>query len=92
MMKQGRTAKEKITIIGFVDPLDDDDDNSGVMISTENEEYVIQMDPIGEKLLNMIDEEVQVTGQLSIAEDGTKSIAVTHFEYAPYDGEDEDDD
>ena len=90
MMKQGRKAKKKITIIGFVDPLDDDDDNSGVMISTDNEEYIVEMDQTGEKLLNMIDEEVQVTGQLSIAEDGTKSIVVTHVEYAPYDGEDED--
>lgn len=91
-MKKGRSAREEITIIGFVDPLDEDDDNSGVMISTDNEEYIVEMNQTGEKLLNMIDEEVQITGRLSIAEDGTKSLAVTHFDIAADDGEDEDDD
>ncbi len=91
-MKKKKKAHEETTIIGFVDPLDDDDDNSGVMISTENEEYVVDMNPAGEKLLKMIDEEVQVTGRISIADDGTKSISVTHFDYAPFSGEDEDDD
>jgi hypothetical protein len=91
-MKKERSARDEITIIGFVDPLDDNDDNSGVMISTENDEYIVEMNQSGERLLNLIDEEVQVTGRLSLAEDGTKSIAVTHFDNVPYDGEDEDDD
>ena len=84
-------SQEQITIIGFVDPIDEDDDNSGLVISTENEQYIVNLDKTGEKLLNMIDEEVQVTGRLSIAGDGTKSITVISFDYAPY-GEDEDDD
>ena len=89
-MKKGRTSQEEITIIGFVDPLDEDDDNSGVMISTEDDEYIVEMNRTGEKLLSMIDEEVQVTGRLSIGEDGTKSLTVTHFDYAVDDGDDDD--
>ena len=90
-MKKKKPTHEETTIIGFVDPLDDDDDSSGVMISTENEEYVVDMNTVGEKLLQMIDEEVQVTGRVSIAKDGTKSISVRHFDYAPFSGEDADD-
>ena len=91
-MTKKKKSQEKTTIIGFVDPQDEDDDNSGLIISTEDEEYVVNMDKTGEKLLNMIDEEVQVTGRVSIAEDGTKSITVMSFENAPYGEDDEDDD
>ncbi|MGB5424853.1 MAG: hypothetical protein WBN03_21985, partial [Desulfobacterales bacterium] len=39
-MKRKKDAREEITLIGFVDPLDDDDDNTGVKISTDIDEYI----------------------------------------------------
>lgn len=89
-MKRQKGSREEVTLIGFVDPLDDDDDNTGVKISTDNEEYIVEMNLTGKKLLNMIDEEVQATGRVSVDSNGAKTLDVTYFDYAPYDESDED--
>lgn len=90
-MKKQKDPRQEITIIGFVDPLDDDDEDSGVMITTEDDEYIVEMNRTGNKLLNMIDEEIQATGRVTVQPDGKKMIEVTHFDYAPYEENDEDD-
>ena len=85
-----KDSREEITLIGFVDPLDDDDDNTGVKISTDNDEYIVEMNLTGKKLLNMIDEEIQATGRVSLDSNGARIFDVTKFDYAPYDENDED--
>ncbi|MFZ1955173.1 MAG: hypothetical protein WAU34_06740 [Desulfobacterales bacterium] len=89
-MKRKKDSREEITLIGFVDPLDDDDDNTGVKISTDNDEYIVEMNLTGKKLLNMIDEEIQATGRVSLDSNGAKIFDVTNFDYAPYDENGED--
>jgi hypothetical protein len=92
-MKSAKKKRDEITIIGFVDPLDDYDDEAGVKITTDDDEYVVEMNRNGKKLMNMIDEEVQVTGVVTLSADGTKIIDVSYFDYAPYeeyDDEEED--
>jgi hypothetical protein len=89
-MKREKDSREEITLIGFVDPLDDDDDNTGVKISTDEDEYIVEMNRTGKKLLNMIDEEIQATGRVSVDSNGTKTFDVKTFDYAPYDESDED--
>jgi len=89
-MKTKKDSREEITLIGFVDPLDDDDDNTGVKISTDNDEYIVEMNLTGKKLLNMIDEEIQATGRISVDTNGAKTLDVTYFDYVPYDENDED--
>jgi len=44
-------SRKEISLIGFVDPLDDDDDDTGVKISTDNDEYIVEMNLTGKKLL-----------------------------------------
>jgi hypothetical protein len=89
-MKKKKDTRQEITLIGFVDPLDDDDDNTGVKISTDEDEYIVEMNLNGKKLLNMIDEEIQATGRVSVDLNGAKIFDVTYFDYAPYDESDED--
>ena len=48
------------------------------------------MNLTGKKLLNMIDEEIQATGRVSLDSNGAKIFDVTNFDYAPYDEGDED--
>jgi hypothetical protein len=48
------------------------------------------MNLTGKKLLNMIDEEIQATGRVSLDSNGAKIFDVTNFDYAPYDENDED--
>ena len=88
-MKRTKDSGEEITLIGFVDPLDDDDDSTGIKISTDNDEYIVEMNLTGKKLLNMIDEEIRATGRVSLDSNGAKIFDVTYFDYAPNDENDE---
>jgi len=88
-MKRKKDSGEEITLIGFVDPLDDDDDNTGIKISTDNDEYIVEMNLTGKKLLNMIDEEIRATGRVSLDSNGVKIFDVAYFDYAPNDENDE---
>ena len=83
-------SRKEISLIGFVDPLDDDDDNTGVKISTDDDAYIVEMNLTRKKLLNMIDEEIQATGRVSLDSNGAKIFDVTNFDYASYDKSDED--
>jgi len=89
-MKHHNDSKAEVTLIGFVDPLDDDDDNTGVKISTDEDEYIVEMNRTGKKLLNMIDEEIEATGSVSLDSTGAKIFSVTSYDYAPYDENEED--
>ncbi|MGD8336728.1 MAG: hypothetical protein PVG46_00655 [Desulfobacterales bacterium] len=40
-------SRKEISLIGFADPLDDDDANTGVKISTDNDEYILEMNLTG---------------------------------------------
>jgi hypothetical protein len=83
-------SRKEISLIGFADPLDDDDANTGIKISTDNDEYILEMNLTGKKRLNMIDEVIQATGRVSLDSNGAKIFDVTNFDYAPYDEGDED--
>ncbi|MFZ0131366.1 MAG: hypothetical protein WAK95_02410 [Desulfobacterales bacterium] len=89
-MKHHKDSRAEVTLIGFVDPLDDDDDNTGVKISTDEDEYIVEMNRTGKKLLNMIDEEIEATGSVSLDSTGAKIFSVTSYDYAPYDENEED--
>ncbi|MFZ0242569.1 MAG: hypothetical protein WAL90_13065 [Desulfobacterales bacterium] len=89
-MKRHKDTLQEVTLIGFVDPLDDDDDNTGVKISTDEDEYIVEMNWTGKKLLNMIDEEIEATGNVSLDSNGSKIFSVISYDYAAYDENEED--
>jgi len=75
-------GEDEATITGYVSATDwgPDDDVTAVRIETENDEYDVIDDDIGEELYNLLDCEVEVTGVIQEEKDGTKSIAVTSYE------------
>jgi hypothetical protein len=76
------TGENEVTITGYVMAADwgPDDDVTAVRIETENDEYDVVGDDIGEELYDLLDCEVEVTGVVEEEEDGTKSIAVKSYE------------
>ena len=81
------------TLIGVVYEFGNDQDSMGLMIVTEeDEEYLVVLDHEGEKLWDFIDEEVIVTGLISEDEKGSLHISVRHIETVDYDDDDDGDD
>jgi hypothetical protein len=80
-MKKEKPGKE-VTIKGFVaaDEWDDRDNVVGIAISTDDEDYRVELNKTGEELFDFLDEDVEVTGMLREDRDGNKSIRVTSYE------------
>jgi hypothetical protein len=93
------------TIVGYVVPneWDNEDNVVAISISTDDDDYVVELNKLGEELFDFLDEDVEVTGLIRDDKDGTKRIRVTSYEVLEdvedeneededfnYDGEDED--
>jgi len=78
------------TIVGYVVPSewDSDDNVVSIAISTEEDDYLVEMNKLGEELFDFLDEDVEVTGVVREDRDGTKRIRITSYEVL----EDVDDD
>jgi len=86
------TKNRQVTIVGYVDPIDEDNHDAGIIISTnDNEEYLVDLNKQGWKLLDLIGEEVKVQGAVTQTEDGENRISVTKFEVLDYKETNEED-
>lgn len=97
MAKVAEEKTKEASISGWVEEVELEDGNTGVLINDGEEDYYVVMDKQGKKLLDHVDEEVEVTGQIS-KKSGELSIKITHFElfdddedYEDYDDDDGDD-
>ena len=88
-MKKEKAPKEE-TIVGYVVPSewDNDDNVVAISISTEDDDYLVEMNKLGEELFDFLDEDVEVTGSVREDRDGTKRIRITSYEVLE-DAEDE---
>lgn len=75
------TQGEEVTITGIVTIWEWDDDNNAtaVAISTEEEEYIVGANDLGEELLDLVDHDVEVSGTVSTNENDEKVILVTEY-------------
>ena len=80
-MKKDKTAKEE-TVVGYVVPSewDNEDNVVAISISTEDDDYLVEMNKLGEELFDFLDEDVEVTGLVREDRDGTKRIQITSYE------------
>jgi len=95
MAKKAKEVKKEITIIGYVTELDEDDEGESVKISTDDDDYIVEMNKQGKKLLDLMDRDVEATGTVQNDKDGNKVITVSSFEVLEDDDDfddDEDDD
>jgi hypothetical protein len=101
MGKEKANASKEMTITGYVEEFENEEGNSGVIISDGDYEFVVVMDKQGKKLLDYMDEEVEATGIVT-KKSGVREIKVINFrltdeyeddeEYYDDDEGDEDDD
>jgi hypothetical protein len=61
-----------------------------VIIATDDDDYVVELNKQGKRLSQEIDMDVEVTGIVTKSEDGTKRITVTKFEVLESDDDDDD--
>lgn len=93
MGKKSNLKNKTITITGYVDPVDEDDSEAGVVISTDDdEEYLVDQNKQGRRLLNLLGEKVKAQGTVTQMEDGENQISITAFEVLEYEETSEDDD
>jgi uncharacterized membrane protein YcgQ (UPF0703/DUF1980 family) len=80
-MKKPSPAKEE-SIAGYVVPSEWDSDDNVVAISicTDDDDYVVELNKLGEELFDFLDEDVEVTGFVREDKDGTKRVRVTSYE------------
>jgi hypothetical protein len=90
-MKSGKTGKD-MTIVGFIRAVewDDFDDVVSVAISTDENDYIVELNKKGKELFDLLDEEVTVTGIIKQDSEGNFRIAVG--EYAIIESDDDLDD
>ena len=62
-MKRGESPGE-VTLVGYVTPSkwDQDDNVIGVSIATDEREYGVEIDRVGEELFDFLEETVEATG------------------------------
>lgn len=90
MAKKVIPMVKEITLNGYVEEIDWEGGETGVIIDDGNDDYYVVMDETGKRLLEHVDEEVEVTGMVS-KKDGEWTLKVSNFHALDY-YEDEIDD
>jgi hypothetical protein len=90
-MKKNKSEKEE-TLVGFILPSewDNNDNVTGISISTDDDEYLVENNKLGEQLFDFLDEDVRVTGLVTEEKDGTKRITISDYEILELTDEEED--
>jgi len=82
---------KEMTISGYVEEVELEEGDTGIMISDGDEEYIVVMDRQGKKLMEHLDEEVEATGMVTRRQ-GVREIKVSQFRLLDeYVDDDEDD-
>jgi len=91
MKKTKQTGKE-VTIVGVVEEIEDEEGNSVLIISADDDDYEVELNKQGKRLFQEVDMDVEVTGFVTQNDDGARRITVTGFDVLDsYDDDDDDD-
>ena len=83
---------EPVTLVGYIDPVKQTNNEAGIILTTNNAEtFIVELNKEGRRLMNLIDEKVQVTGTVTKTKGGKKQISVTTFNVIEYKETFEDD-
>ncbi|HUV78133.1 MAG TPA: hypothetical protein VMW06_08740 [Desulfobacterales bacterium] len=91
-MKKAKHTGKEVTIVGVVEEIEDEEGNSGLIISTDDDAYEVELNKQGKRLFQEVDMDVEVTGFVTKNDDGTKRITVTGFDVLDSDDDDDYDD
>lgn len=88
-MKKAKHSGKEITIVGVVEEYEEEG-GIGLIIATDDEDYVVEHNKQSKMLYREVDSDVEVTGYVSKNSDGTKRITVTSFEVLDFDDDDDE--
>ena len=88
-MKKAKHTTKEITIVGVVEEYEEGED-TGLIIATDDDDYVVELNKQGKRLFQEVGMDVEATGFVTKNGDGTKQITVTKFEVFDSDDDDED--
>jgi hypothetical protein len=92
-MKKAKQTGKEVTIVGVVEEIEDEEGNSALIISADDDDYEVELNKQGKRLFQEVDMDVEVTGFVTRNDDGAKRITVTGFDVLDdYDDDDYDDD
>jgi len=87
-MKKAKHTEKEITIVGVVEEYEKEED-TGLIISTDDDDYVVELNKQGKRLSQEVGMDVEATGFVTKNGDGTKRITVAKFEVFDSDDDDE---
>jgi len=91
-MKKAKHTGKEVTIVGVVEEIEDEDGNSVLIISADDDDYEVELNKQGKRLFQEVDMDVEVTGFVTQNDDGARRITVTGFDVLDsYDDDDDDD-
>ena len=74
-----KKQNKKITIEGYVDSVDEGDEEAGIIISTDEEEFIVEPNIRGKELADLIGVLVRVSGTVTRTKSGENRIAVNDY-------------
>ena len=79
-MERGESPGD-VTLVGYVAPSkwDQDDNVIGVSIATDERDYEVEIDKVGQELFDFLDETVEATGFVNAGKGGAYRIKVAHY-------------
>jgi hypothetical protein len=88
-MKKAKHSGKEITIVGVVEEYEEEG-GIGLIIATDDEDYVVEHNKQSKMLSREVDSDVEVTGYVSKNSNGTKRITVTSFDVLDFDDDDDE--
>lgn len=82
-----KKATKLETVLGRVEETEDND-VVGVVISTGEEDYIVEMNRQGRRLLQEVGAEVEATGEVARDKEGNKTISIREYEVFENDDDD----
>jgi hypothetical protein len=77
--KRKINAPREMTVTGFVEEFDSTGEGIGLMIATDEDNYLVNLNKNGKKLYDALDRKVNVTGLVERDREGILHMAVTGF-------------
>jgi hypothetical protein len=86
-MAKGKTIGKESSVKGFLEEFEYDDGMYGLKITTDDDDFVVELDKNGKRLRNLWGEEVEARGWVTSDKEGVRHIKVQSFEVIEYNKE-----
>lgn len=83
----GEIVEKQTIVVGFVYEIEERGWVKGIGISTGDDDYFVEMNEMGEKLRNEVENDIEATGTVTVDPDGKKRMLVTDYKLLYKEGE-----